>query len=210
MRQIIKNKEPNELAIYKRSKDAIYDGPNFSEVKDKIRHSLLHEQGYLCAYCMERIDLNSMKIEHWACQHSNKEMQLEYGNLLACCKGHEGSPPKEQTCDTRKGGNALKFSPANANHRINEIIKYDHQGKITSIDYEFDAQINKTLNLNKHRLKSNRLTALIMIQRELHQKIGERKKAEIQRLIEKYNQRNQQGKLPEYYGIIIYYLQRKL
>ncbi|ELY4661413.1 hypothetical protein SMZ96_000003 [Cronobacter muytjensii] len=210
MRQIIKNKEPNELAIYKRSKDAIYDGPNFSEVKDKIRHSLLHEQGYLCAYCMERIDLNSMKIEHWACQHSNKEMQLEYGNLLACCKGHEGSPPKEQTCDTRKGGNALKFSPANANHRVNEIIKYDHQGKITSIDYEFDAQINKTLNLNKHRLKSNRLAALIMIQRELHQKIGERKKTEIQRLIEKYNQRNQQGKLPEYYGIIIYYLQRKL
>ncbi|CAM4009077.1 Uncharacterised protein [Yersinia intermedia] len=210
MRQIVKNKEPHELSVYKKEKDAAYDGPNFTIVKDKIRLSLLLEQGFLCAYCMERIDLHSMKIEHWACQHSNKNLQLDYKNLLACCKGNEGSPPKEQTCDTRKGGNEIKFSPANTVHRMNEIIKYDLQGNITSTDFEFNEQIDKYLNLNRHRLKLNRATVIKTIQKILHQKIGERKNPEIMKLINFYNQKNDTGKFAEYYGTIVYYLQRKL
>lgn len=210
MRQIIKNKEPNELSLYKKLKDAIYDGPKFTDTKNKIRLGLLSEQGFLCAYCMERIEIDTMKIEHWACQHSNKEMQLEYNNLLACCIGHEGHPPKEQTCDTRKGGYEIKFNPANPAHRVNDIIKYDSQGNITSTDADFDKHINNFLNLNKHRLKSNRQTVLKKTQELLHQKIGMRKNTEIQKLINFYNQKNADGKFTEYYGVIIFYLEKKL
>lgn len=210
MRQIIKNREPQELFVYKKQKNAIYDGPNFTEVKAKIRLSLLSEQGYLCAYCMERIDINKMKVEHWACQHGHEDMQLDYNNLLGCCLGHEGNSPKEQTCDTRKGGDEIKFSPANPEHRINDIIKYDVQGKISSTDDEFDIHLNRYLNLNKDRLKLNRRTVLEVIQAELSKKIGSRKASEIQKIIDFYSNKNESGFFKPYYGVILYYLQRKL
>lgn len=209
MRQIIKNKEPIELTTYKKIKDAEYDGPNFTPVKAIVRSSLLNEQGFLCAYCMRRINFETMKIEHWACQQKHPNHQLDYANLLACCLGHEGCSPHEQTCDTLKGSCELKFSPANSHHRINDIIRYDFLGEISSTDDSFNMQINKVLNLNKSRLKLNRREALKVIQAKLAEKIGSRKSAEIQKLINIYNQKNIQGKFFEYYGIIIYYLQKK-
>lgn len=210
MRQITKNKVPSELSAYKKKKDSIYDGPNFTPIKEKIRLSLLDEQGYLCAYCMNRIDVNSMKIEHWACQHSHPSKQLDYTNLLACCIGHEGFSPKEQTCDTRKGGHNIKFSPAIRSHRVNEIIKYDSQGTIISTDVDFNIHLNDNLNLNKMRMKLNRRTVLCQIQHTLSQRLGGRKSTEIQKLIDFYIHKNSIGQFSEYYGVIIYYLQKKL
>jgi len=210
MRQIIKNKEPAELSAYKKLPDAVYDGPNFTPVKDKIRQSLLIEQGFLCAYCMQRIGLDSMKVEHWACQHDHQDMQLEYNNLLACCIGNEGCSPKEQTCDTRKGGDGIKFSPAIIKHRVNEIIKYDGRGTISSTDPEFNIQINENLNLNKNRLKLNREVVLEKIQMKLREKLGSRKSHEIQKLIDIYAQKNKNGQYLEYYGVVLFYLQKKI
>jgi hypothetical protein len=47
-----------------RSEIAHYD--SFPD-KDVLRLSLLEEQGYICAYCMRRIENNPLKtkIEHW-------------------------------------------------------------------------------------------------------------------------------------------------
>lgn len=210
MRQIDKVREPRELSDYKRQQGAIYDGPNFTSVKERIRDSLLAEQGFLCAYCMCRITAVTMKIEHWACQHSHATMQLDYNNLLACCIGHEGNPPKEQTCDTRKGGNNIKYSPAIHAHRINDIIKYDNQGGIMSTDIEFDKHLNTHLNLNKPRLKQNRLTVIKLIQQKLNQKIGMRRSPEIQKMIDVFLSKDINGSLTEYFGIAIFYLNKKL
>ena len=55
MRKIVKGLRPYELAHYISRPDAVYDGPHFTGVKEKIRISLLAEQGHLCAYCMQRI-----------------------------------------------------------------------------------------------------------------------------------------------------------
>lgn len=49
---IQKGKEPASLTAYKKQAHAYYDGCN----KDDIRENLLREQGYLCAYCMRRIE----------------------------------------------------------------------------------------------------------------------------------------------------------
>ena len=60
------------------------------EVKEKLRTSLLEEQGYICAYCMKKLedDFSKVKIEHYIAR--NEENQLDYNNLLAVCKGNEG------------------------------------------------------------------------------------------------------------------------
>ena len=35
------------------------------EARTELKESLLKEQGYLCAYCMARIDKDHMKVEHF-------------------------------------------------------------------------------------------------------------------------------------------------
>lgn len=209
MREINKGPEPRELTLYKTQPSAVYDGPNFTPVKRKIREKLLIEQGFLCAYCMGRITESTMKIEHWACQHSNSELQLEYSNLLGCCKGHEGSPPSEQTCDTKKGGNGIKYSPANIEHRLNTKIQYSKAGKIYSTDDEFNRQIDEILNLNKPRIVRNRLASMQEIQNILNKKEGKRSKSDIRKLLNKILERNN-GMYTPYYGVIAFYLENKL
>ena len=60
---INKDKEPKSLTEYKKSKNAYFDG---FDKKDDIRQSLLDEQGYLCAYCMRRINsVDEVTIEHY-------------------------------------------------------------------------------------------------------------------------------------------------
>lgn len=49
---IKKNRIPSSLVEYKRTINASFDNlPR--EVKDRLRTSLLKEQGYICAYCMK-------------------------------------------------------------------------------------------------------------------------------------------------------------
>lgn len=61
---IQKKEEPPSLTQYKKQPFAYYDG---YKNKEELRQALLRDQGYLCAYCMRRIENNreSMKIEHW-------------------------------------------------------------------------------------------------------------------------------------------------
>ena len=68
---IQKGKEPASLTAYKKQAHAYYDGCN----KDDIRENLLREQGYLCAYCMRRIEKEKMKIQIWSYKKLNAELK---------------------------------------------------------------------------------------------------------------------------------------
>ncbi|OVZ84441.1 hypothetical protein CBW58_01480 [Yersinia frederiksenii] len=210
MRGINKGPEPKELTLYKAQHDAIYDGPKFTPIKKKIREKILIEQGYTCAYCMSRITENEMKIEHWACQNNNIDIQLAYNNLLGCCKGSEGSPLSDQTCDTKKGNKDIKYSPANKEHNLDLKISYKSDWRIYSPDSEFDLQLNKVLNLNKQRLIQNRLASIKTLRRLLDEKKGPRNKTEIQKLLTKVKGKNSNGEFIPYYGVLIFYLEKKL
>ena len=77
---IKKNRIPSSLVEYKRTINASFDNlPR--EVKDRLRTSLLKEQGYICAYCMKKLedDSSKVKIEHYVAR--NEENELEYN----CC-----------------------------------------------------------------------------------------------------------------------------
>jgi len=205
MREINKVREPRLLAQY-RSGGGIYDGPNFTPVKKDIKKSLLKEQGHLCAYCMARITAETMKVEHWACQQDNPELQLDYSNLLGCCKGSMGSKPIDQTCDTRKSNLALKFNPSRKQDHMETLIKFRGDGVIYSTDAEFSEQINSVLNLNKDRLVKNRFYLLESVRLKLSSKPGRRTAAEISRLLNEYIKYNARGQLKEYCGLVKYYL----
>ena len=209
MREIRKGSEPRLLTEY-RSRGGEYDGSNFTPVKNAIRSSLLTEQGYLCAYCMTRITAETMKVEHWACQSNNPRFQLDYSNLLGCCMGSEGEKFTSQTCDTKKGDKPLKYNPSKQQDQINNIIKYDGQGKIFSTDIEFSAQINTVLNLNKVRLVQNRSYILTSVRQKLSSKTGKRSRTEIRRFLDDYLTLNQDGQLREYCGLVEYYLLSKI
>lgn len=210
MRGIQKGAEPRLLTRY-RAAGGEYDGHDFTPVKNAVRLSLLKEQGHLCAYCMTRITLDNMKVEHWACQADNSALQLDYSNLLGCCKGDEGEKFVNQTCDSRKGNKTLKFNPSRPQDRINTLIQYGGQGKIYSTDEEFSTQINTILNLNKARLVENRLNILALLRSKLSCKSGKRRtKAEIRRLLDEYMNINAQGHLRAYCGLVENYLSSKL
>lgn len=210
MRGIIKGTEPRLLTTY-RAAGGEYDGQNFTPVKNAIRLSLLKEQGHLCAYCMTRITADNMKVEHWASQAGNSALQLDYSNLLGCCKGGEGDKFVNQTCDSRKGSQSLKYNPSRTQDRINELIKYGGQGKIHSTDDEFSRQIDTVLNLNNARLVQNRSRVYEFLRTKLSCKTGKRRtKAELRRLLDELMAVNPQGQLNAYCGLIESYLLSRL
>ncbi|MDM8525380.1 hypothetical protein QUF80_18595 [Desulfococcaceae bacterium HSG8] len=143
MRKISKGPQPYELAHYRSRPDAVYDGPYFTEVKEKIRISLLAEQGHLCAYCMQRISEGTMKVEHWQCQRHFPERQLDWQNMLGVCPGNQGLPGNSQTCDTRKGDADLCLNPADHEHHARLEICYTRDGRIHSHNAEFDTEISQ-------------------------------------------------------------------
>ncbi|QEZ91933.1 retron system putative HNH endonuclease [Proteus sp. CD3] len=211
MKYINKKKEPKSLTEYRMEEGAVYDGSGFKNVKIDIKMQLLIEQGYLCAYCMQRIDFNNMKVEHFLCQSKYSDEQLNYMNLLGCCLGGESNIKRNQTCDTRKGALDVLFSPAISSHNIEIKLKYNTlSGKIESEDKVFNEQLQCVLNLNDHRLISNRKNSLIAVENILGNKSGCRTKGQIQNIINSYEKVDGDNKFKEYYGIVLFYLKKKL
>lgn len=209
MKKINKLVEPQSLTRYRSQPGSEYDGQNFTPVKNDIRNQLLNEQGHLCAYCMTPIKFEKMKVEHFSSQDEFPDQQLQYTNMLGCCKGNEGSPEKNQTCDTRKGNSRLLYSPSNHAHNIESRFIFLSSGKIKSKEEDFDDQINKVLNLNYTRLKDNRVAALNAVLEDMSKKPGNRTKAEIYQYINKYSGRNSNNKFHPYFGFILYYLGKR-
>lgn len=208
---INKGIEPKSLTEYRIKKA----NPNYSYDdymdKDDIRLSLLDEQGHICAYCMQRITQNNMKIEHWHSQSEYPDEQLDYKNMLACCKGGEGNISEQQYCDTAKGNQSLKYNPSYQQHHILLQIKYKFKdGEIYSEEQEFTQQLNDVLNLNVAMLKNNRKIVIDEIMKQLDKQRGTVSAKFLQMLLAKYTQKSVDGKLQPYCGIVRYYLERKL
>lgn len=202
MIHIKKGKIPKALIEYKIAKNSLYQ--DFPE-KDSLRQSLLKEQHNLCAYCMGKIFENTMKIEHFKCQSTYPELQLDYNNMLGCCTGNEGKPHNQQTCDTFKGNLELLFSPANITDFQKMGLYYTDDGSIYSTNQAFNEQLNTVLNLNSNTLKNNRKDILDAVKYKLDSKPNLRSKEELEKFI-----RNYKDSPSPYYGIAIYYLEKKL
>jgi len=212
MISITKRSEPKMLQHYRLQDGTVFDGKDFTPVKQAIRDQLVAEQGYLCAYCMSRIepDESSMKVEHWHSRKKYPKQQLTYANLLGCCYGNKGNKPSHQHCDTRKGDAVLLFNPADSEHPKKLKIHYLSNGKIFSDDKEFNCQLDDVLNLNYSRLKENRAGVWNAVTKALKKYSGTVTGAQVEALLLKWQRKDSDGKLKVYCGVAIYYLNKKL
>ncbi len=150
-------KEPASLRVFRdTTPNASYDG--LGSIKKDIRSTLTEEQGFLCAYCMSRIDASptKMEIEHFISQkhHHNspysqqfhKDNELRYENMLGTCQGY-------RCCSGIRENVPLTISPTNTS--CERLIQFSKNGVAFSNDVRIKADII-TLKLNDQVLQDNR------------------------------------------------------
>lgn len=212
MLYIKKGQEPESLIKYRKNKFAYFDG--YKE-KDDIRKKLLEEQGYLCAYCMRRIDMEHMKIEHWYPEDRLSDVErLDYRNMLGACLGHiDGTKGSDDTCDTHKENSIITVNPQD--RTILKKIEYrSSTGEIYSEDEKIQKDLSETLNLNsnRHLLMKNRkaiLESVIFEMSKMKQK-GNWNRKFIESIKAQYEDADLYGKKKEYAGIVLWYLEKRL
>lgn len=181
-----------------------------TEVKNQLRQSLLQEQGYLCAYCMGAIENTgkSTKIEHYSPRDNENEM--DYKNLLAVCHGGEGLDYNQHTCDTHKRDEVLTIDPQT--QKDIETICYQHDGTIISNNKKYDEEINSILNLNVQVLKDKRKSAWDAVKKILMKKCKDKsfKKGDLERIYNKYSEKDGSGRYISYCGIVLWNIKRKM
>lgn len=194
MRKIEKGKEPIEWLCYRKTHGVHY------EAKPQLREALLVEQGYLCAYCMQRIYENNSRIEHVLSRKNHPELQLDYKNMVLCCNGKSGA---DYHCDRSKGESDVSFE---FNDALVDTLSYDSRGAIKSSNATWDNEINSVLNLNNDLLKRNREETI----NGLIEGIKKWNLANLKEVIEKWKAKDRDGKLKPYCGVAIYYLEKKI
>ncbi|NOQ37241.1 MAG: TIGR02646 family protein [Methylococcaceae bacterium] len=140
MKYIIKSSSPSEFEAWKNEyqltetelsqnyslegeKDNIW-GKFSGEIKTKVKESLLSEQGFICCYCQQRVELSKQTIiEHFIARDIEPTMMFNYDNILVCCDGgderrteekKEKRPKSKRTplyCDRKKANKKLLVNP---------------------------------------------------------------------------------------------------
>ena len=217
MLYIEKQREPIELTNEKRNGLKSYNDMS-SNTKTKIRKTLLREQGHLCSYCMQRIDLQNMTIEHYIPQNpSDREvddmLSIDYNNMLAVCSGNTNGPHRKNdlTCDKHRGNIPLTVDPRDE-YSIAKIC-YQDDGTIYSLDAEINRDLDETLNLNCEAtlFKQNRKSVLDVVKQGILKRSAENRitKRQLEIMLAKLQTKNDEKYVP-FCGIAIWYLRKKL
>lgn len=171
--------------------------PHFFE----IREQLTKEQGYICCYCQQRIDLQEgqsprMRLEHFKPKGKEQfeKLELDYKNFLAACLGEANG---QEHCDKLKHGEELKNIPNPASKDFEQFkiryISYEHVHAIPNrresdryvlvVPYSDELKRNDPLtgtnagclNLNHPTLKSKRANAWKGVLNVFKKKCGDTK-----------------------------------
>ncbi len=206
---IRKKSTPNLLKNYIQSDDINKSFQNMpSDIKTDLKKHLLDEQGFLCAYCMKKIDDNVMKIEHFLPQSKYPNKSLEYNNLFACCDGGISNRENDNalSCDTKKENRETSINPLK--NDIEEKITYTPEGEIISDNDNYTHDMNEILNLNSSRLKRNRNEVCQLIIKEILN--NQNNKTYLMKLLNYWKENRQGVGLPEYAGVAKYFLKLSL
>ena len=181
--------EPKSLRLHRQKSFSTYD--NYAE-KDDLRKVLLEEQGYICCYCMSRIQTptqDKMKIEHWQAQSKFPDSELLYENLFASCRGNEWSNSKEYHCDLSKSENIISLNPTDKT-MMSEII-FSRNGLININNSNLQKEIDDIFNLNKDILKTQRISVYKGVTRFLKKEFGQKNptKAVLNKAIKQYSEK---------------------
>lgn|SRR5574344_64646 len=187
-----------------------------SAPKDDLRASLIREQGYICAYCMKRIDLgidvngeNKTRIEHIKAEskslrENHPEETLDYSNMVLCCNGESSG---QRHCDLNRRDRDLHLSPLNSVDMKN--IRYSSgDGTIKSSDPSADNDLNNVLNLNNSVLKANRLEVLKVMINKMSE--GRWNRSRMQTILAEYEKFDDSGCKHSFCGIVVWFLRKRL
>jgi uncharacterized protein (TIGR02646 family) len=157
MRSIKKSSEPSDLRKWKRdtqrncSENLSYENLP-GDVKNAVKTSLLKEQGYLCAYTMQRLQaVDDCHIEHVQPQNAARTLDLDYGNMAACFP-RDGGDTSHGYGAPIKGGTEIELNVDFVTpHSLGceQRFLYDTKGEIqpAAADVAADKTIS-TLKLN--------------------------------------------------------------
>lgn len=165
MRHIMKGVEPStvtetrtasttDLSTAARARTA------FDQIdKGRVRADLAREQGWLCAFCMRRIDPDdadergerTMKIAHRTPIDVDPGQALSWRNLLGSCDGGQRSGWRTKSCDAAQGPAPLTVDPTV--RASCSYVRYERRESkrglfITSSHAEIKADVEDTLGLN--------------------------------------------------------------
>jgi uncharacterized protein (TIGR02646 family) len=197
--------QPASLVSYKKTDIK----PTYDKYRDKddLRRALLYEQGYICCYCLKRIDMHNMIIEHFNSQFEFEALALNYDNMLASCTGGENG--NVQHCDETKSHKLLTINPMNNTQMAQ--IKFDSAGRIFLDDKDLTKnELEDILNLNNQNLLKERKVLLDALRTQFQKKFGTKTatKPFIENELKKWETRN--GKFRPMCQVAIYYLKKKL
>ena len=223
MKHIIKNQTPEcRLAIqnFIRDKRSRGEKIHYDTLRDikLIRLSLLKEQGYICAYCMQRIEDNPLKtgIEHWTTRkdynaEEDNEGTLDYNNLIAVC---EGKTADFEHCDTIRSKTNPKLTINPTDKRLIEQISFLKHGKIESTNVDIEKDLNDHLNLNLQRLQDNRKKALNDVQKVFDILCKGKKQEQSENIkkktVQNFMGKNESGYFEPYCAIVAYIYKKYL
>jgi len=112
-----------------------------------------------------------MKIEHFVPQSNAErghELRMVWSNLFGACLGSEGSPPREQHCDTRKGDRESPLSPLDP--MLAERLRYSRGGQVESDAPGLADHLHDVLGLNVSKLVNNRKEVIVRMEQVAKQK----------------------------------------
>ncbi|WP_226606481.1 hypothetical protein [Bacillus cereus] len=186
------------------------DGNSFKGKRcgKELNDALIKNQGYLCVYCMKRIELPAVRVEHYK-PRRHKELVLVYDNLFLACPGNEGKGAARHTCDVKKGDNEIQIDPLNPVHI--KQIQYGSGGNIFSTIEEHNDDLNVILNLNEAELLRIRKMYYDIIAKKIQRakQDGELSYNFLSGLLLKYRRKKEEELLP-FCGVAIGYIEREM
>jgi len=205
MRRIVKGAEPEELRLWKEENAETPQILTYNNMpKAGVKLQMLTEQGYLCAYTMERIQTaEDCHIERVVPRNEPKQPighQIDYNNLLACVPsntpGHRPLIKNFPYGAPRKNGTRINennfVSPLR--YDVEYRFRYAADGSIASLADDVAAANTITmLNLNDAQLSDLRKAAI-----EEHIWDADLSADEAEALSHTIMTANSTGKIPEF------------
>lgn len=172
MKQIVKDTSPAEFEKWKEDFKALYHSDplykDFRETEEwvHLREVLLDEQGYICCYCMKRIEDWDSHIEHFIPRADRKlhphsisvsHIELEYNNLFMSCNGEPKKP--NDHCGRKKDSEQAVMLVCPTSPDVENQFIYEADGGIKGVTPEAMTSI-RILGLDSYALNRHRETAI--------------------------------------------------
>lgn len=196
-----------------------YDRDMDAAMRRIVNESLFQEQKGLCAYCMRRLNKDTMQIEHYLPRHDEhgnyqEALSVDYHNMLGVCPGgrYDEDPRKDNlTCDQHRGNIPLIVNPLDE-HSVAQIA-YKSNGEICSENENIHQNLTVVLNLNcpASRLMDKRKRAMDSFRSNICKRYGVKQvpRRVWEDLYHSYME-GTDGLRQEYAGAILYLIQKKL